>query len=150
MEPQAPAEPWDGITHPRTRSGKRFLKDVIIDLGLAEPARERPHAGHLLIEQYVGQVLQTRLAGAPGKLPTALACGLTWAILWISGKNSGEAARLWIFLIPWGIWLGAVGLPQPTAVPPTGKISSELWGLWGLQLLGCVLVVTRVVGFEVP
>lgn len=81
---------------------------------------------------------------------TALACGLTWAILWISGKNSGEAARLWIFLIPWGIWLGAVGLPQPTAVRPTGKISSELWGLWGLQLLGCVLVVTRVVGFDVP
>ena len=44
MEPQAPAEPWDGITHPRTRSGKRFLKDVIIDLGLAEPARvEQAH-----------------------------------------------------------------------------------------------------------
>jgi type IV pilus assembly protein PilB len=44
MDPQAPAEPWDGITHPRTRAGKRFLKDVIVDLGLADPARvEQAH-----------------------------------------------------------------------------------------------------------
>ncbi len=33
---EEPHEPWDGVTHPRTRgAGARFLSDVIVDLGLA-------------------------------------------------------------------------------------------------------------------
>ncbi len=35
---------WDGVTRPRSRSGNRFLKDVILALGLAEAERvERAH-----------------------------------------------------------------------------------------------------------
>ena len=35
----ASAAPWDGVTRPRSRTGTRFLKDVVVDLGLAD--RER-------------------------------------------------------------------------------------------------------------
>ena len=28
-----------------------------------------------------------------------------WGLLWLTGKNSGEAARLWILFLPWLIWI---------------------------------------------
>jgi hypothetical protein len=43
----------------------------------------------------------------PFATSVALPIGTVIFLLWISGKNSGEAARLWIFLIPWIIWLAA-------------------------------------------
>ena len=30
-----------------------------------------------------------------------------WVLLWLSGKNMGEAARLWLILMPWAVWLSA-------------------------------------------
>jgi len=30
-----------------------------------------------------------------------VACAVTWTLLWLSGKNMGEAARLWCFVTPW-------------------------------------------------
>ena len=39
-----PAADWDGVTKPQRRGGQRFLKDVIIDLGLAD--RERVEQAH--------------------------------------------------------------------------------------------------------
>src|SRR5690606_13266519 len=36
-------------------------------------------------------------------VPVAIVLGL----LWLSGKNSGEAARLWLFLMPWVLWIAA-------------------------------------------
>ncbi len=35
---------WDGVTRPQTRGGQRFLKDVIVELGLAD--RERVEHAH--------------------------------------------------------------------------------------------------------
>ena len=35
-----------------------------------------------------------------------------WAFLWLSGKNMGEAARLWIFLMPITIWAAAFSLRE--------------------------------------
>jgi hypothetical protein len=29
------------------------------------------------------------------------------AVLWLSGKNMGEAGRLWLFLYPWVLWMSA-------------------------------------------
>ena len=31
----------------------------------------------------------------------------TWLVLWLSGKNMGEAARLWLLFMPWPVWLAA-------------------------------------------
>jgi type IV pilus assembly protein PilB len=39
-----PAADWDGITRPRLRGGQRFLKDVVVELGLAD--RERIEHAH--------------------------------------------------------------------------------------------------------
>ena len=47
---------------------------------------------------------------ASSGLPIGLV--VTWLALWLSGKNSGEAARLWIFLMPWLCVLAARALGQ--------------------------------------
>jgi len=39
-----PGADWDGVTRPQRRGGQRFLKDVIIDLGLAD--REKVEQAH--------------------------------------------------------------------------------------------------------
>jgi len=39
-----PDADWDGVTRPQARGGQRFLKDVIVDLGLAD--RERVEHAH--------------------------------------------------------------------------------------------------------
>ncbi len=62
------------------------------------------------------------------------ACWLTWSILWLSGKNSGEAARLWCFLLPWI----TISVPET----PDWK-----W-LLALQLLGAFVTVGCVNGFS--
>jgi hypothetical protein len=42
------------------------------------------------------------------RLCTALL--LTWTALWLSGKNMGEAARLWCFLTPWFVIVASLSL----------------------------------------
>ena len=56
--------------------------------------------------------VSTWLSGTKGSLRTGrslasfrLWCFVTLAVLWLSGKNSGEAARLWLFLMPWLLWV---------------------------------------------
>ena len=71
----------------------------------------------------------------------AWACLAVWSLLWLSGKNMGEAARLWLFLMPWACWLAA---------PVLDKLRSRDWALL-LALQGALLVaiVQRVSGFGV-
>lgn len=33
-----------------------------------------------------------------------------WAILWLTGQNMGEAARLWVFLAPWPVMTAAIAM----------------------------------------
>ncbi len=42
--------------------------------------------------------------------PAVLAIVFVWGLLWLSGKNSGEAARLWIPLLPLLMWVTAIEL----------------------------------------
>jgi hypothetical protein len=78
----------------------------------------------------------------------------TISVLWISGKNMGEAARLWIFLTPCVVW--AIGPLFELADTSEGSnISMTLpTSTWVLvlvgQLVATALVVTQVVGFHVP
>ncbi|MSW96396.1 MAG: type II secretion system protein GspE, partial [Actinobacteria bacterium] len=37
--PEPAGEAWNGVTTPRSRTGTRFLKDVVVELELADPAR---------------------------------------------------------------------------------------------------------------
>lgn len=94
------------------------------------------------------------------RVPLCLAIALTWAALWISGKNQGEAARLWCFLVPW-FALCAGGLLETlehAAVRkrafPESSVSSQpdLFRQTTTVLLACQLAaslatVSRVSGF---
>jgi hypothetical protein len=88
-----------------------------------------------------------RRAAGPAWCLTAV-----WLLLWLSGKNMGEAARLWLILMPWAAWLSAgyfEATLNPYAPPAEGRVS--LWPalvLLALQLVVCVGTVTRVTGFR--
>lgn len=77
--------------------------------------------------------------------PVFAACGVTWGLLWLTGKNMGEAARLWIFLMPWAIWLlgAATSSTEDAAVgpPPNWRVIAAC------QILFAIAVCTRVGGF---
>ena len=88
-----------------------------------------------------------------------LAWSGVWAFLWLSGKNMGEAARLWIFLAPWPVMTAALGLsPKCLATADSSSLSDEfpspdrsrVWAvLLALQLLACVWTMTCIDGFHI-
>ena len=103
---------------------------------------------------------------------TLLAAGLTWLLLWISGKNMGEAARLWLVIMPWGLLIlsrlwtseessmqrrdaSTVEPPPAERVPAAAVPDSERFEqerrIWQLalvcQLLALAVTITRVSGF---
>lgn len=65
-----------------------------------------------------------------------------WALLWLSGKNSGEAARLWVLLMPATVLIAAQGW-QRAAISPTHR-----WIWLAFQLAVCIATVHRVAGFH--
>jgi len=70
----------------------------------------------------------------------AWTCLAVWGLLWLSGKNMGEAARLWLFLMPWACWLAASVLE---------KLRGRDWALLlALQGMIIVAIVQRVSGFD--
>ncbi|MBA4032339.1 MAG: hypothetical protein C0478_15825 [Planctomyces sp.] len=86
----------------------------------------------------------------------AICCLSVWIWLWLSGKNSGEVARLWIFLMPLLLWLPVVlvsrseqeNQAKPLEGEQTPKSQAEA-GLWlTAQMIACVLTVWRVSGFD--
>lgn len=64
---------------------------------------------------------------------------VAWLALWLSGKNMGEAARLWVLLTPFpSIWIASQSRVTPTR-----------WRLLAsASLLVCVFTLIRVSGFE--
>lgn len=76
---------------------------------------------------------------------------LTWSLLWLTGKNMGEAARLWIFLIPWVIWSAAIGWEaRLEGGSVEGAVLRRRWMIsWAYQWLGALALITRVAGFHI-
>lgn len=87
----------------------------------------------------------------------------TMGLLWLSGKNMGEAARLWIVLMPFLVWIAASLFESPSSSPGSGepqagdRLLDGGWNLlpgpgWAivlaLQLVTTIAIVTRVVGFD--
>jgi hypothetical protein len=96
-----------------------------------------------------------------------LSCAAVLLLLWLSGKNSGEAARLWLPFVPWMIVLAAsyqgfTAIEQSTAHGAEQDrlqglsrkkqllLSSSALPMWLLaaQLVSCVITVHRVGGFH--
>ncbi|MCR9198094.1 MAG: hypothetical protein NXI04_05595 [Planctomycetaceae bacterium] len=74
--------------------------------------------------------------------PSPMIIGLCGVILllWLSGKNQGEAARLWCFMAPWILVIGAGTLKT---------LCTQAWQtILALQLLVSVATVLRVNGFS--
>lgn len=62
-------------------------------------------------------------------------------LLWISGKNSGESARLWLFLMPWVLWASTLHWE--------GASGQHRWRIiLPLQLAVAFLTAVRVDGFS--
>lgn len=80
-------------------------------------------------------------------------CAAVWGLLWLSGKTMGEAARLWLFLMPWCLWLSAGfwELPPSGPTPPQPSRPLQTWATVLLvQGIVCTATVMRVNGFPLP
>ncbi|MBX3449529.1 MAG: hypothetical protein KF777_08220 [Planctomycetaceae bacterium] len=76
----------------------------------------------------------------------AAALATTMVLLWLSGKNSGEAARLWLLLTPWCGYLvgiaigrglgvsGSRGVLLALTVVQTAGSAVTIWGISGFHL----------------
>lgn len=79
--------------------------------------------------------------------PITVAVMLVWGLLWISGRNSGEVARLWIPLLPLLLWAAAAGL----RISETDNEDRLKWPWVAVliaQMLVCTATVMRVGGFH--
>lgn len=92
-------------------------------------------------------------------LGALLCCLFVWSLLWVSGKNMGEAARLWLVFEIWFVWMLVYSpLLQPaipqgsqhsTNQPEVGLGAHANW-CWLLvcQMLAAVVTVMSVSGFD--
>jgi hypothetical protein len=85
---------------------------------------------------------------------SVLAFAIVWSLLWVSGKNMGEAARLWLLLMPWLVLCAASALPGTGSGldRPGVNAGSRLSAVWlavaALQAVVCIATVTGVDGFH--
>jgi len=87
-----------------------------------------------------------RRAAGPAWCLTAI-----WLLLWLSGKNMGEAARLWLIVMPWPVWLASGYFAAHFETPQleSGRFSNRAaLVLLAIQMIVCLGTVTRVTGFR--
>lgn len=75
----------------------------------------------------------------PVAVSQSIAWLTVWSILWLSGKNMGEAARLWIFLAPWPVMTAALGIDRGSGIQRV---------MFGIQLAICVATIAVIDGFH--
>lgn len=83
--------------------------------------------------------------GAPsnrGQWEVCISIVAVWGLLWVTGKNSGEAARLWVLFLPWLVWLASFQMEGFATAPPDST-RSYLLRHWQIML---ILVAQFVVG----
>lgn len=69
------------------------------------------------------------------------------AILWLSGKTMGEAARLWILFLPWLLLCVAPIEWKQTGAERRGTPTWLWWVAAGLQAVFCIAAATQIDGF---
>lgn len=83
-----------------------------------------------------------------------VAVGLVWGLLWLTGKNSGEAARLWVPLMPLALWAGG-SIWQSDESTSGGKANADPQSqstrdwliVLSVQAVVCLATVLLVTGF---
>lgn len=80
----------------------------------------------------------------------AVSVAAVWGLLWLTGKNSGEVARLWIPLMPLAVW-AAASCWSNSLKERTGSSVEHVTPDWmialTLQAVVCLATVLRVCGF---
>ncbi|MEI8017378.1 MAG: hypothetical protein WCH39_04210, partial [Schlesneria sp.] len=83
------------------------------------------------------------------KITVIISILFVWGLLWLTGKNSGEAARLWIMFVPWLIWLAMIQFDEfATRNSDVNFRDLPSIALLSIQFLVCFLTVIRVSGFH--
>lgn len=86
------------------------------------------------------------------RLSSYAAFVVVWGLLWLSGKNMGEAARLWILLMPWVVLMAADGLARSDSQAPEKASRPAILSIGGwvlvAQLLVALVTILRVDGFH--
>lgn len=80
--------------------------------------------------------------------PLLIGLAITVALLWLSGKNNGEAARLWCFMTPWILLLAGPKLQHWLESQAGKNRRSAVTWLLATQLIICLMTVSRVSGFS--
>ena len=83
----------------------------------------------------------------------AMSVVFVWGLLWLSGKNSGEAARLWVPLLPVLVWQLAAWFDRSSEslehlISLRNPADRHWLILLALQMAVCSLTVLRVTGFH--
>lgn len=79
---------------------------------------------------------------------------VVWGLLWLSGKNMGEAARLWILLMPWTVMSAAAAFCSKVTRSDAAGTGSRPMATWTVgmilaaQMIVCILTVQRIDGFH--
>ncbi|QDT41202.1 hypothetical protein Pan241w_12620 [Gimesia alba] len=88
----------------------------------------------------------------------SLSCVIVLGLLWLSGKNMGEAARLWLIFLPWFLIM-TIPYWQTIQVeaafndshPPSFLKQQSTWIVTLVaQAIVCVATVSRITGFHFP
>ncbi|WP_417384449.1 hypothetical protein [Gimesia sp.] len=90
--------------------------------------------------------------------PLLLSCGLVLILLWLSGKNMGEAARLWLIFLPWFLlmtipyWQAILDSQAREKTQASSFLKLQTVWIIALtaQALVCVATVSRITGFHFP
>ncbi|WP_298864166.1 hypothetical protein [uncultured Gimesia sp.] len=94
----------------------------------------------------------------PGLKNLLLPCVIVLGMLWLSGKNMGEAARLWIIFLPWFL---IMTVPYWQIIQMESSLNSsnpasflKHQSVWIIALLAqaivCIATVNRITGFHFP
>jgi len=119
-----------------------------LPVNLAEMALATGLPAVLLVPAALQRAIRAARGDSVRARPAGLLClalTATWCLLWLSGKNMGEAARLWCFAAPW--WL--VCLAAPTDEAAQAPLKRSVWRiLFICQLLACAATTALVSGYH--
>lgn len=94
----------------------------------------------------------------PGFSNLSLSCVIVLCLLWLSGKNMGEAARLWLIFLPWFLIMTIpywktiqVEATLNESHPPSFLKQQSTWIVALVaQAIVCIATVSRITGFHFP
>lgn len=130
--------------YPRTVSSWMMVNPLELAFSIGLPAALIGLIGlFLALPQWRSQHRQEQIAAQ-----MCLTVTMTVGALWLSGRNSGEAARLWCFLTPW-LLIPLASVLRRERLKDGMSDKGTVWNvLLILQMIVCALTTGRVDGFD--